>query len=68
MAIGLREAFSRMVVFLTEVQAELAKVHWPTRKETYAATLVVITVSLLMAVYLGVVDLAISSLIQALLQ
>ncbi|GBD27241.1 Protein translocase subunit SecE [bacterium HR30] len=68
MATGLREGLSRVATFLTEVQAELAKVHWPSRKETYAATVVVIMVSLIVAVYLGVVDLGISSLIQALLQ
>ncbi len=68
MALGLRERLSRAATFLGEVQAELAKVHWPSRKETYAATVVVITVSLLVAVYLGVVDLSISSLIQAVLQ
>ncbi|GIW42850.1 MAG: protein translocase subunit SecE [Candidatus Binatia bacterium] len=64
----LREGLSRVVTFLSEVQAELAKVHWPSRRETYAATVVVITISLIMAIYLGAVDLAISALIQAVLQ
>ena len=37
-----REAVPRSVTFLQEVWAELKKVHWPTRKETYAATVVVL--------------------------
>ena len=37
-----REAGPRAVNFLGEVWAEMKKVHFPTRKETYAATVVVI--------------------------
>lgn len=39
-----------------EVIAELAKVTWPTRKETTAATIVVIVVSVIAAIVLGVYD------------
>ncbi|MBI3786148.1 MAG: preprotein translocase subunit SecE [Deltaproteobacteria bacterium] len=62
-----REALPRAGVFLNEVWAELKKVHWPTRKETYAATLVVLIVTILVAAFLGVVDFAISHLIHAIL-
>ena len=51
--------------FLQEAWQELKKVHWPTRKETYAATLVVIVVVLLISAYLALVDLALTKAIQA---
>jgi preprotein translocase subunit SecE len=60
-----REVVPRAGVFLNEVWAELKKVHWPTRKETYAATLVVLIVTIVVAAFLGVVDFAISHLIHA---
>jgi preprotein translocase subunit SecE len=39
-----------------EVVAELSKVTWPTRKETTAATIVVIVVSVIASIVLGVYD------------
>ena len=53
--------------FLQQVKAELQKVTWPTRKETYGSTVVVITFVLLVAVFLWVVDSALSMLIRTLL-
>ena len=58
----------RSVTFLQEVWAELKKVHWPTRKETYAATGVVLVIVGLIAVYLGGVDFVLSQLVQLLLR
>lgn len=60
----LRETGPRTVTFLGEVWAEMRKVHWPAPKETYAATLVVLVVTILVAAFLGLVDLAISSLVR----
>jgi preprotein translocase subunit SecE len=51
--------------FVQESWQELKKVHWPSRKETYAATLVVIIVVVLISVYLALVDLALTKAIQA---
>lgn len=62
-----REAVPRATGFIGEVWSELKKVHWPSRKETYAATVVVLVVTLLMAVFLGIVDFAVSHLVQAIL-
>lgn len=42
--------------FLGEVVVELRKVHWPTRQETLAATVVVIVVVILVSAWLGLVD------------
>ena len=63
----LRETGPRAVTFLNEVWTEMKKVHFPTRKETYAATLVVVVVTILVAAFLGVVDFAVSHLVQAIL-
>lgn len=42
--------------FIKESRVELAKVIWPTRKETVQTTLVVIALVLLIALFLWVVD------------
>lgn len=48
--------------FLNEVVSELRKVHWPTRQETMAATVVVIVVVFIVSLWLGLVDAVISFL------
>jgi len=63
-----RDIVPRSVTFLQEVWAELKKVHWPSRKETYAATAVVLVVVIIVAVFLGTVDWALSNVIQAILR
>ena len=42
--------------FIREVRQELAKVTWPTRKETVATTLSVLAMSALAALFFFVVD------------
>ena len=46
----------KILTFLKEVRVELAKVSWPTRKQTVIYTVIVIGVSLFFAVILGVLD------------
>jgi preprotein translocase subunit SecE len=53
--------------FFQEAWQELKKVHWPSRKETYAATLVVIIVVVLLSIYLAAVDLGLTKVIQAII-
>ncbi|MDT8419106.1 MAG: preprotein translocase subunit SecE [Desulfuromonadales bacterium] len=53
--------------FLNDVQGELKKVTWPTRKDTYASTIVVIVLVLVSAAYLGGVDMVLSRLIRLIL-
>lgn len=53
--------------FLANVKAELKKVTWPTKKETYASTMIVIVLVLLSAVFLGGVDMILSRLIRLVL-
>ena len=56
----LKQPVTRSVEFLQECWVELKKVHWPSRKETQAATAVVIIGVTIVALYLGVVDFVLS--------
>ena len=47
--------------FLAEVRNELKRVTWPSRKEVYATTLVVILTSIFFGLYLFGLDYAINS-------
>jgi preprotein translocase subunit SecE len=49
--------------FLAEVRNETARVTWPSRKEVYATTIVVILTSIFFGVYLWGVDLVLSAMI-----
>jgi preprotein translocase subunit SecE len=55
--------FGRARRFLVDVRAELGRVTWPTRREVWATTVVVILVSALFGVYLYIVDLSLSALV-----
>ena len=60
---SLKQPVTRSVEFLQECWVELKKVHFPTRKETQAATLVVIIGVTIVALYLGLVDFVLSWII-----
>jgi preprotein translocase subunit SecE len=47
--------------FLSEVRNEMGRVTWPSRKEVYATTFVVILTSIFFGLYLSVVDLLLNS-------
>jgi preprotein translocase subunit SecE len=57
---SLKQPVTRSREFLEECWAELKKVHFPSRKETQAATLVVIIGVVIVALYLGMVDFVLS--------
>ncbi len=63
-----RDVVPRSVTFLQEVWAELKKVHWPSRTETYAATAVVLIVVAIVGLYLGAVDFVVSQTLRVLLR
>jgi preprotein translocase subunit SecE len=63
-----RDFGPRSVTFLQEVWAELRKVHWPARRETYAATGVVLVIVALIGFYLGLVDFVLSQVVQLILR
>ena len=47
--------------FLSEVRNEMGRVTWPSQKEVYATTIVVILFSVTMGVYLWIVDLILTN-------
>jgi preprotein translocase subunit SecE len=51
------------VQFLKEVRVEMKKVTWPSRKEVVGSTAVVILASLVVAFFLGFVDLVLQKLL-----
>ena len=56
---------TRSVQFLREVKIELKKVTWPTRKQTMGSTLVVIVLVMIISLFLGLVDLGLSTVVRA---
>lgn len=42
--------------FASEVIGELKKVTWPSRKETIRLTIIVIAISLIIGLYIGIID------------
>jgi preprotein translocase subunit SecE len=57
---------SKPVNFLREVRTELTKVSWSTKKELMASTVLVITVTGIMTVFIGIVDLGLSRFLSVL--
>ena len=55
--------FERWRLFLSEVRNELKRVTWPSQKEVYATTVVVILTSIFFGVYLFVLDIALEDLV-----
>ena len=61
---SLKQPVTRSRQFLEECWIELKKVHWPSRKETQAATVVVLIGVIIVALYLGLVDAVLAWVIQ----
>lgn len=55
------------VIFLKEVRSELAKVVWPTKRETIRLTAVVIGVSLAVGIFLGTIDYVLAKVMEVIL-
>ena len=53
--------WNRSRTFLTEVRNELKRVTWPSQKEVYATTIMVILTSVFFGVFLWLVDLGLAS-------
>ena len=51
-----------------EVTAEFRRVNWPSRQEVAASTVVVLAVVLVLSMYLGAVDVALSRLVEVILK
>ena len=55
-------------LFLTEVRNEMRRVTWPSRREVYATTVVVILTSAFFGIYLWMLDLGLSWIVNWLFQ
>ena len=65
---GAISAIKRVPVFISEVKQELKKVSWSTRQELLGATWVVITITLILALYIGSLDIALSKFLTLVLK
>lgn len=64
----IKETLDTVAQFFREVKAELQKVTFPTRQETFGSTIVVLVLTTLIAIYLGLSDWALSRIVKMLLQ
>jgi len=64
---GKQGLIDKSLQFLREVRVELKKVTWPSRKQAIGSTLVVLVLTLIISLFLGVVDVGLSSLIRVIL-
>ncbi|MFC1644236.1 preprotein translocase subunit SecE [Candidatus Omnitrophota bacterium] len=54
--------------FISQVKTEMKKVSWPSRQELISSTIVVLTSTLILALYIGVCDLFLSRLVTFLIR
>lgn len=55
--------YAKIKTFILEVKTELTKVSWSTRQELMGATIVVITITSIMALFIGIIDLFLSKIL-----
>jgi preprotein translocase subunit SecE len=53
--------------FFEQSKVEIKKVTWPSKKETIATSIAVVVMTIVMAVYLGLVDVVLAKIIEAIL-
>ncbi len=63
----MRDKIRQLVEFLKEVRAEAKRVSWAPRKQVLGATFVVLILVIIMAIYLGIIDLIIAAFMKAVL-
>ena len=64
---SLGEKVGQLKEFFEESKVEIKKVTWPSRKETITTCVAVLILTVVMAAYLGVVDVILSKIIEAIL-
>ena len=62
------EFVRRMQQFFREVAAEFRRVTWPSRAEVSRSTVVVLAVVVVLALYLGAVDVGLSKVVEVILK
>jgi preprotein translocase subunit SecE len=62
------QLFQKVINFIREARTELKKVTWPNRKQLISSTIVVMITVIIVAIFLGVVDLVFSRIVTIILQ
>ena len=62
------EFLRRVQQFFHEVAAEFRRVNWPSRAEVARSTIVVLAVVVILALYLGAVDVALARIVGVILR
>ena len=62
------DSLRRAQEFVREVIAEFRKVTWPSRQELINSTVVVIAVTVVVALFLGSVDIMLAKIVEAILR
>ena len=60
------QIIAKPINFLKEVKTQLVKVSWPTREELIGATAVVIFITIVAAIFVGIIDLVLTRLVSLL--
>ena len=60
--------FKKAIIFLKEAKEELKKVSWPSKKETWQKTLIVISFSLIVALILGLFDATLTLILRKIIE
>jgi preprotein translocase subunit SecE len=58
-----RNRFGNISRSIKEIYAELGRVTWPTKEETIRLSIIVVSISIVIGLFLGVIDLAFSKII-----
>lgn len=56
--------FRRIKTFFVDIVSEFKRVTWPTREDTLRSTGVVVVLTITISIFLGMVDLGLSELVQ----
>jgi preprotein translocase subunit SecE len=64
---NINSMFSKIIGFFREAYSELLKVNWISRKDVMRATVGVSFIVIIVAIYVGIIDLALSKIIGAIL-
>lgn len=64
---GIAAKAQELKIFFEEAQVELKKVTWPSRKEAYQTCAAVMVLVLVMSLFLGLIDLGFSKIIETVL-
>jgi len=58
-----KNRFGNISRSIKEIYAELGRVTWPTKEETTRLSIIVVAISIVIGLFLGVIDLAFSKII-----